>query len=191
MYLSEWQCAAIEKCYIEKYSELKTKAEINEMVEAEISTIEDENDFERISLFVRKSKTIPTKNMEKDLESLNKVLQYIALQKREKFTPLERCEYKFNRAKLETLLKENRALLRSHKFMSPRQIEVLVNMGLDSELAEILPQAEFENYYLMLKDSNLIEADLFDEEKMESNRKKWLDPDRRKQVVLKGGELEF
>lgn len=200
MYLSTWQINAIERCYYEKYSENedpldnKPEEEINNMIEAEINSLENSDNYSRVSKFMEKAKTIPTKGMLNDLENLNKIFAFMNLKERNKeFAPLKACEYKFNRFKLEMVLKENRSLLRSHKLMTPRQKETLINMGLDAKIAEIVPQSEFENYYSMLKDSNLVE-DLFDDETLEKNRKTWLDPDTResrKYDDKKGGELEF
>lgn len=183
MYLSTYQIDCIFNCYKEKYANVKTEEEIEKMAESEVCTIEDSNDYKRASAFMEKAKKIPTNGMTKDLEILNNFREYKALAEKTEFVPINREDYKFKRAELEKLLKDNRVVIRGHQSLTPRQKEVLVNMGINPEIIHLIPRSKYEEIYNTLKDINVTNWD------EEHKRDSWLfaEGERRE----KDEELEF
>lgn len=176
MYLESWQIDSIERCYTEKYCDTLTAEEIAIKVEVEIESLENSNNYNRVKAFYEMSKSIPTKGMEKDMKVLNGIRKYFSYLNGAEYTPLERAKYRFNRFALECELKKNRSLIREYRPCTPRQQEVLLNMGCDKELVSILPMCRYSQVFEELKQDNQMII-LFNEETLKKNQ--WLDPDSR------------
>lgn len=198
MYIQIWQLECIEKCFYEQYgsaandNDFLTNEQIENKIAAEISSLENSGNYARLNAFVQKSKTVPTKGMERDLKILNGIRKYFAYLNGTEFSPLERAKFKFNRILLENELKENRHIIRDYRPCSPRQQEILVNLGLQEDIAEILPMCRYSDVYDELKQDNEFK-NLFYDSKQEEARQEALDPDEREKRKFDDDEynLEF